>query len=218
MPALFLGVVVLMLFAAYFFSKADPKQVVRVLRYIGGGAALLFAVFLLIRGEIGPAVSIALLGLGLIGYVSLWPANFGGRGQKSPGRTSHARTTFLEMELDHGSNSIRGQVLHGPHQGVALDDLDVATLITLLGEMDEDSRRLLVAYLDRRQPHWRDNPVILPPGCARLATSLAATVSDTSMKTIGMVLVARCAARAAGGVTATMTSTLRPTSSAALPL
>jgi hypothetical protein len=94
MPALFLGVVVLMLFAAYFFSKADPKQVVRVLRYIGGGAALLFAVFLLIRGEIGPAVSIALLGLGLIGYVSLWPANFGGRGQKSPGRTSHARRRF----------------------------------------------------------------------------------------------------------------------------
>ena len=159
MPALFLGVVVLilLLFAAYFFSKADPKQVVRVLRYIGGGAALLFAVFLLVRGEIGPAVSIALLGLGLIGYVSLWPANFGGRGQRSPGQTSRARTTFLEMELDHGSNSIRGQVLHGRHQGAALDDLDVPTLITLLGEMDEDSRRLLVAYLDRRQPHWREH-------------------------------------------------------------
>ena len=58
MPAFVLGVIVLvlLLFAAYSFSKADPKQAVRVLRYIGGGAALLFAVFLLVRGEIGPAV------------------------------------------------------------------------------------------------------------------------------------------------------------------
>jgi hypothetical protein len=49
MPALVLGVIVLilLLFAAYSFSKADPKHVVRVLRYIGGGAVLLFAVFLL---------------------------------------------------------------------------------------------------------------------------------------------------------------------------
>ena len=54
MPALVLGVIVLilLLFAAYSFSKADPKHVVRVLRYIGGGAALLFAVFLLVRGAI----------------------------------------------------------------------------------------------------------------------------------------------------------------------
>jgi len=59
MPALVLGVIVLilLLFAAYSFSKADPKNVVRVLQYIGGGAALLFAVFLLVRGAIVPAVS-----------------------------------------------------------------------------------------------------------------------------------------------------------------
>ena len=71
MPALALGVIVLilLLFAAYSFSKADPKQAVRVLRYIGGGAALLFAVFLLVRGAIGPALSIGLIGLGLLGYV-----------------------------------------------------------------------------------------------------------------------------------------------------
>ena len=85
MPAFVLGVIVLilLLFAAYSFSKADPKQAVRVLRYIGGGAALLFAVFLLVRGEIGPAVSIGLIGLGLLGYVSLWRASFGGRTQKT---------------------------------------------------------------------------------------------------------------------------------------
>jgi DnaJ domain len=159
MPALVLGVVVLilLLFAAYSFSKADPKQAARVLRYIGGGAALLFAVFLLVRGEIGPAVSIGLIGLGLLGYVSLWRASFGGRTQKSPGQVSRVRTAFLEMELDHDSGVLRGQVLAGRHQGAALDALDVPTLITLLSEIDEDSLPLLAAYLDRRQPRWREN-------------------------------------------------------------
>jgi DnaJ domain len=159
MPALLLGVVVLilLLFAAYSFSKADPKQAVRVLRYIGGGAALLFAVFLLLRGAIVPAVSIGLIGLGLLGYVSLRRAGFAGRTQKSPGQASRVRTASLEMEVDHDSGAVRGRVLAGRHQGAALDDLDVPTLITLFGEIDEDSIQLLAAYLDRRQPRWREH-------------------------------------------------------------
>ena len=151
-------VLILLLFAAYSFSKADPKQAARVLRYIGAGAALLFAVFLLVRGQIGPAVSIGLIGLGLLGFIPLWRASFGGRTQKTPGQVSRVRTAFLEMELDHDSGALRGQVLAGRHQGAALrDDLDVPTLIALLREIDEDSLRLLAAYLDRRQPRWREH-------------------------------------------------------------
>src|ERR1700746_3245528 len=159
MPAFALGVIVLilLLFAAYSFSKADPKQAARVLRYIGGGAALLFAVFLLVRGAIVPAVSIGLIGLGLLGHVSLWRASFGAGTQKSAGQASHVRTACLEMELDHDSGALRGRVLTGRHQGAALDDLDLPTLITLLGEIDEDSVPLLAAYLDRRQPRWREH-------------------------------------------------------------
>jgi hypothetical protein len=173
MLAFALGVIVLvlLLFAAYSFSKADPKQAVRVLRYIGGGAALLFAVFLLVRGEIGPAVSIGLIGLGLLGYVSLWRASFGGRTQKSPGQVSRVRTSFLEMELDHDSGALRGQVLAGRHQGAALDDLDVSTLISLLSEIDEESLPLLIAYLDRRQPRWREHA----PGDAAAANGSRAS-------------------------------------------
>lgn len=159
MPALALGVIVLilLLFAAYSFSKADPKQLARVLRYLGGGAALLFAIFLLVRGAIVPAVSIGLIGLGLLGYAPLWRLNFGGRTQKSPGQVSRVRTAFLEMELDHDSGALRGRILAGRHQGAALDDLDVSTLITLLSEIDEESIPLLAAYLDRRQPRWREH-------------------------------------------------------------
>ena len=86
MPTLFLGLVVLVLlfFAAKWFSKADPKQAARVLRYIGGGAALLVAVFLLMRGQIGAALSIGLLGLGVLGYVSLWPQALVGAHKRAP--------------------------------------------------------------------------------------------------------------------------------------
>jgi hypothetical protein len=137
MPALALGVIVLilLLFAARSFSKADPKQAVRVLRYIGGGTALLFAVFLLVHGAIVPAVSIGLIGLGLLGYVPLWRTSFGGRRRKSPGQASRVSTASLEMELDHDSGALRGRVLAGRHQGAALEDLDVPTLMTLLSEI-----------------------------------------------------------------------------------
>ncbi len=75
----------LLLWAVNAFSKADPKQAARVLRGIGGGAALLFAGFMLFRGEIGVAIPVGVFGLGLLGWVSLWPATFGARTQKSAG-------------------------------------------------------------------------------------------------------------------------------------
>ncbi len=127
------------------------------MRKLAGGAALLFAAFLLFRGEIGPAVTVGVIGLGTLGWVSLWPASFGGRTQKSAGQMSRVRTAFVEMELDHDSGTMRGRILAGAHQGASLDALDPPTLIGLLGAMDRDSRDLLAAYLDRRQPGWRDH-------------------------------------------------------------
>jgi hypothetical protein len=158
MPLL-LGVVILilLLWAMNAFSKADPKQVVRLVRTMGAAVALLFAGFLVMRGEIGPAVTVGALGLGLLGWVRLWPASMRGRTQKSTGQASRVHTTFLEMELDHDSGTMRGRVLAGRHAGAALDALDRAALLDLFGEIDGDSRDLLAAYLDRRDPGWRDH-------------------------------------------------------------
>src|SRR5271167_4407261 len=159
MPEILLGVVVLLLglWAINAFSKADPKQAARVIRAIGGAAALGFAVFLLFRGEIGVAIPVGVFGLGLLGWVSLWPATFGARTQKSSGKASRVRTAFLEMELDHDSGTMHGRVLAGSHAGAALDTLDRTALINLFAEIDEDSRDLLAAYLDRREPGWREH-------------------------------------------------------------
>jgi hypothetical protein len=158
MPEILLGLVILLLlmWAVNAFSKADPKQAARVLRAIGGGAALLLAVFLLFRGEIGVAIPVGVFGLGLLGWMSL-PANFAARTQRSTGQASRVRTAFLEMELDHDTGAMRGRVLAGSHQGASLDALDRATLLNLLGEFDDDSRKLLATYLDRREPGWREH-------------------------------------------------------------
>ena len=157
--SLLLGVAVLalLLWAANSFSKADPKAAARLLRNLGGVVIVLFAGFLLLRGEIGPAITVGLVGLGMLGWVSIWPATFGARTQKSAGQVSRVRTAFIEMELDHDSGSMHGRILAGAHQGETLDALDPQTLIGLLGAMDADSRDLLAAYLDRRAPEWREH-------------------------------------------------------------
>jgi hypothetical protein len=159
MPEILLGVVVLVLglWAVNAFSKADPKQAARLLRALGGVAALLFAAFLLFRGEIGVAVPVGLFGLGLLGWVSLWPASLGARTQRATGKTSRVRTSFLEMELDHDSGAMHGTVLAGRYAGVTLDALDRAALLNLFAEADDDSRQLLTTYLDRREPGWREH-------------------------------------------------------------
>ena len=159
MPEFLLGVValLLLLWAASAFIKADPKQVARALRWIGGGAAVLLAGFLLFRGAIAVAIPLGAFGLSLLGWTSFWPAAFGARTQRSAGQTSRVRTAFLEMELDHDTGRMHGRVLAGSHQGASLDALDRATLMKLLGEIDDDSRDLLAAYLDRREPDWREH-------------------------------------------------------------
>jgi hypothetical protein len=98
MPEILLGVVVLvrLLWAGGAFIKADPKQVALVLRGIGGVAALLLAAFLLFRDAIGVAIPLGAFGLGLLGWVSFWPASFGARTQRSTGQASRVRTAFLK--------------------------------------------------------------------------------------------------------------------------
>jgi DnaJ-domain-containing protein 1 len=79
------------------------------------------------------------------------------RTQRSAGQASRVRSAFLEMELDHDTGAMRGRILAGPHEGRSLDTLDVATLTGCLTAIDEESRALLMAYLDRREPRWRDD-------------------------------------------------------------
>ena len=159
MQALLLGVAILFLaiWAANGFAKIDARQLARVLRPVGGVGALALAAFLGVRGEFVVALPLGFAGLGLLGWLPFGPAGFGRRTSKSPRQFSRVRSAFLEMELDHDTGAMRGRILAGPHEGVTLEALDVATLVGFLASIDEESRALLVAYLDRRDPAWRES-------------------------------------------------------------
>ena len=147
----------MLLWMAQKYLKADPRKLAKVLKLSGGIAALGFAAFLAVRGQIAVAAPIAVVGFGLLGWMPFGPAGFGQRTQKSQGQVSRVRSAFFEMELDHDTGAMRGVVLAGPREGTRLEALDLPTLIGLLAEIDEESRALLAAYLDRRHPTWREH-------------------------------------------------------------
>jgi hypothetical protein len=150
-------VLVLVLWGLNAYSKADPKVLAKVLRPAGGILALAGAAFLFFRGHLEVAVPLGLAGLGLLGWGPFASTGLFQRTQKTAGQVSRVRSPFIEMELDHDSGTMRGTVLAGRHQGTALDALDLTTLLGLLSEIDAESRSLLAAYLDRREPTWREH-------------------------------------------------------------
>jgi hypothetical protein len=159
MATIIFGVVVLALVLVVLngFSKANPRTVAVVLKASGGVGALAGATLLAARGRIDLAVTLGVVGLSLLGWLPWSIPGFGARTQKSSGQVSRVRSAFVEMELEHDTGTMRGTILAGPHEGKRLDALDVGTLTGLLGTIDEESRALLMAYLDRREPRWRDD-------------------------------------------------------------
>src|SRR5437660_1206421 len=147
----------LALWALNAFTKVNPHTAAAALKTGGGLGALALAGVLGVRGRLDIAIPLGLTGLGLLGWLPWSIPGFGARTQKSAGQVSRVRSAFMEMELDHDTGAMRGRILAGRHEGAALDALDVATLTGFLPEIDEESRSLLMAYLDRREPAWREH-------------------------------------------------------------
>jgi hypothetical protein len=159
MGALIFGVVVLALglWALNAFTRVNPHTAAAVLKAGGGLGALALAGVLGVRGRLDMAIPLGLTGLGLLGWLPWSIPGFGARTRKSTGQVSRVRSAFVEMELDHDTGAMRGRILAGRHEGASLDALDLAALTGFLGEIDEESRALLMAYLDRRAPRWREH-------------------------------------------------------------
>lgn len=159
MPTLIFGALILVaaIWAMGVISRVDPKIGARVLKAGGGLLALGMAVFLGLRGEIWIAVPLGGFGLGLLGWLPFGPAGFSARTAKTSGKTSQVRSAYFEMELDHDTGEMRGRIVAGRHQGAELARLDVKTLVEMLTEIDDESRALLMAYLDRRDPRWSEH-------------------------------------------------------------
>jgi hypothetical protein len=158
MITILIGLVVLVLFlwGLGAFAKADPKGLALGARRAGGVAALVGAAVLLFRGNFSFALPLGITGFGLLGW-GPWQGFFARRTQRSSGQVSRVRSPFLEMELDHDTGTMHGRVIAGPRSGMSLDSLDVRTVVAMLADVDEESRSLLAAYLDRRDASWRQD-------------------------------------------------------------
>jgi hypothetical protein len=152
-----LAALAVLLWMAQKYLQADPHKLAAVLKLAGGIALLGAAVLFAARGQIAIAAPLAAVGLGLLGWLPFGPAGFGARTRKSAGQVSRVRSAFVEMELDHDTGAMRGVILTGPRTGTQLEALDVPTLVGLLTEIDDESRALLAAYLDRRDAGWREH-------------------------------------------------------------
>lgn len=159
MPTLIFGALFLVaaVWVVGVISKIDPKVGARILKAAGGLIALGIAVFLGLRGEIWVALPLGAFGLGLLGWMPFGPAGFSARTTKTSGQTSQVRSAYFEMELDHDTGKMQGRVVAGRHQGAELSRLDVKTLVGMLADIDDESRALLMAYLDRRDSRWREH-------------------------------------------------------------
>jgi hypothetical protein len=163
MQYLLLGLAALLLFllAARVYTVANPQVLVRQLRIGAGVAALAGAGFLVFRGLVGYAMSLAALGSWLLwgGGAFSW-GGFPRRAQKSAGQTSRVVTEHLEVELDHDTGDIGGRVLKGAFAGRQLEELAPLEMARLWQECrfaDPQSAQIVEAYLDRTHPTWRDD-------------------------------------------------------------
>ena len=76
----------------------------------------------------------------------------------APG-TSEIRSRYIHMVLFHDTGLIDGTITEGQFQNAKLSQLELTQLIELLKEIqdDQDSLNLLIAYLEREHPNWRED-------------------------------------------------------------
>jgi hypothetical protein len=139
---------------------ANPAVLARGIKVGGGIVSLAIAAFVGLRGNLAVAIPLGVFGAGLLGWAPFGNAGFGipgwGSG-KSSGQTSRVRSSCLNMELDHDTGRLTGEIIAGAHAGRSLDEFDLTELLALGASFDAESLALLESYLDRRFPAWREH-------------------------------------------------------------
>lgn len=134
--------------------NANPSTIAFATRNGLSGLVLGAAVFFALRGLMAVAVPLFLFGL----FLRSASKGFN-RTSKSSGQKSSVRTEKLDMWLNHDDGTMDGTVLSGEMTGRMLSELELAELLKLLGECvstNDQSEALLMAYLDRVHPKWRE--------------------------------------------------------------
>lgn len=156
------GILIGLVLLASWFAWADPKAIVKGLRWVGVIAGLVLIILILAGGArifgwmLVPLLLLLFMRQGVVrGLLNRIKAAGGG----TPGQVSTVTTRYLRMTLDHDTGAMEGRVVAGAYQGRELRDLTREELLGLWRECcseDEDSARVLEAYLDRTYgPEWR---------------------------------------------------------------
>jgi len=177
-PYLILGFAILagVLLAGGWFTTADPKLLVRVLKWALLGIIGAVALFFVFTGRMAWAV-FALPALlpwlmraraahRMFKTFSRMTSGWGGG---ATGQSSDVETRFLRLVLDHDSGRMSGEVIEGDYAGRTLAGMSLDELVDLLQTCwveDQPSAQVLEAYLDREHPDWREHVQEEAPGNA----------------------------------------------------
>ena len=146
-----------LLLSANRIASVDPRLLAQGVRW-GGLAALAAASLVVLRsGRFAFLLLPALQRLMRQAFSSMPPRYAPGAAR--PRDVSVVETPTVRMNLDHETGTLDGEVLAGSHRGKRLGELSVGEVIALCdrcrGE-DSEAVSLLEAYLDRREPLWRE--------------------------------------------------------------
>lgn len=143
---------------ARWLLNAEPRDILRAVKWVLIVLAVGIGLFVLFRGRLEWLVYIAPFALpfllrGSHIFRRIRNAAKAARGP-SPGQSSGVRTRWLAMRLDHDTGAMDGEILMGPFAGRMLSDLAPDELAALAGELDGDteSRQVFDAWLDRMGP------------------------------------------------------------------
>lgn len=170
------------------FLGTNPRWLSTQMKRVGGVAVIAFGLFLLSRGQFELAVPAVIAGLTLMGiFQGASIPGFGGLGGKPKGQQSAVRTAYLDLTLDHDSGQMTGRFLAGSLAGQTLETVPVDRLVGTFSEIDAESASLLEAYLDRREPGWRQNAQAgAHDGRARTAPGLGAMSEQEAYDILGL--------------------------------
>jgi hypothetical protein len=146
-----------LLLLGYLFVHAEPARLARILKWTGIAVAGLAVVALAISGRLSLLLTPLLFAVPALRRLRTMFAGFRG---PSAGSSSTVETPFVRMSLDHDTGHMTGTVLRGRLAGLRLEELGRADLLALLRECraeDEESARLVEAYLDRADPDWHED-------------------------------------------------------------
>jgi hypothetical protein len=164
---LLIGILVLvgLVLLARHFVNANPTHLAQGVRAFAAAFSALASTGLLFAGRFGLALITIGATIMAIRALRRAPAGgFGGYGGVGSGasrpHSSEVTTDTLQMQLDHTTGDLDGEVLRGRFAGRSLASLGLADLLELIADCQRDDPRsvaLLETYLDRRQPDWRDH-------------------------------------------------------------